>query len=280
MRSGPYNDGMTGEAVVVIVVGLAVGSFLNVCIHRLPRGSSVIWGRSRCPHCGSPIRPLENIPLVSFLVLRARCRRCGHRIGWIYPVVELMTAALFYVLYLKYGMSTPFWINGGFFALLVVLTFIDLFERILPDVLTLGGLVMGILLSPFQSSEFFAGDPFLPEKSSSLWMDYAHSLLGAVLGAGLVGVVAFGYWVLRKTEGMGHGDIKMMAMIGAFVGWRYAWLTVFLGSLAGAVMGSLYILLQKKGTRYELPFGSFIAFGAVIATLYGLRLVSWYATFL
>ncbi len=263
----------------VVLFGLVIGSFLNVCIHRIPRGQSVVSPRSRCPQCNHAIRAWENIPLISYAILRGRCSKCRARISWVYPLVEALTAGAFYLLFLKYGFSSPFWLNAVFFSLLIALTFIDLYHRILPDVLTLGGTVVGFLLVPLQSSEFFA------KPTTSLLVDtitsrYFESFLGIALGGGLLWVAARLYLAVKKVEGMGLGDVKMMMTIGAFLGWRFAWLTVFVGSFVGAVIGLLFIYLSGRDKRYELPFGSFLGIAAVIATLWGGNLIAWYASLL
>ena len=259
----------------VIAFGLAIGSFLNVCIHRIPRGQSITRPRSSCPHCQHSIRPWENIPVFSYLILRAKCSQCGEGISWVYPTVELVTGLSFYLLFLKYGFHTPVFVNMVFFGLLLILTFVDLFERILPNVLTLGGAVFGFLVSPFQSGEFFYPFRFL-DLPDVMWTQYVDSVIGILVGGGFLWFVAELYFRVRKIEGMGFGDIKMMAMVGAFLGWGYAWLTILLGSLLGAVVGSLFILISRKGRRYELPFGSFLAAGAIASTLWGRQVFSFY----
>ncbi len=259
---------MSLVALAVILFGLIIGSFLNVCIHRLPQGLSVVTPRSRCPHCERALSPWENIPVVSYLVLRGKCSGCGARISWVYPAVESLTALGFYLLYRKFGLTAPLGVNMLLFALLMTLLFIDLFERILPDPLTLGGAMAGFLLSPLQASQFLGG--------SSLAATLGQSALGALLGGGVLWAVAAIYLKVKKIEGMGFGDIKMMLMVGAFVGWRFAWLTIFVGSLMGAVLGALFILLFRKGRQYELPFGTFLAFGAMITVLWGPQIIDWY----
>jgi len=263
----------------VVLFGLVIGSFLNVCIHRIPRGQSVVRPRSRCPQCKHAIRAWENIPLVSYAILRGRCSKCKARISWVYPLVEALTAGVFYLLFLKYEFSSPFFLNAIFFSLLIALTFIDLYHRILPDVLTLGGTAVGFLLVPLQSSEFFA------KPASSLLVDvittrYFESFLGIALGGGLLWVAARLYLAVKKVEGMGLGDVKMMMTIGAFLGWRFAWLTVFLGSLVGAVVGLTFIYFSGRDKRYELPFGSFLGIAAIAATLWGKDLIAWYVNML
>jgi leader peptidase (prepilin peptidase)/N-methyltransferase len=261
--------------LAVALSGLIVGSFLNVCIHRLPRGESVVRPPSHCPHCGHAIRPWENVPVLSYLFLRGRCSRCKTRIAWFYPAVEALTAGLFFALFTKYQLGSPFWVGLVFFGLLITLTFIDLFHRILPNVLTLGGTTAGFLLAPLQDRTFFEM-PWDPLKSGPIAFSYFSSALGVLLGGGLLWLSAQLYFRVRKIEGMGLGDVKMMAMVGAFLGWRYAWLTILLGSLLGALIGGAYIALFKKGRRYELPFGSFLGVGAALAAFWGPDLLNWY----
>lgn len=244
-----------------------MGSFLNVCIYRIPLGKSVISPRSSCPSCGHSIRPWENIPILSFLLLNGKCAKCKAPISWIYPFVELLTALLFFLLFLKFELTPPLPVNILFFCALVVLIFIDLKERILPDPITLGGAVTGLILSPWQSAEILPA----PEWQ---WKMLA-SLTGALLGGGVLWLVGTAYLKLRKIEGMGFGDIKMMLLVGTFLGWRLTWLTIFLGSVLGAVIGGLFMLLTGKGQRYELPFGSFLGLGAFLSTLWGRSILAW-----
>ena len=259
----------------VVAFGLAVGSFLNICINRIPRGQSVMRPRSSCPHCNHAIRYWQNIPILSYLFLGGKCSQCGEGISWVYPTVEVATGLLFYLLFLKYGLSLPVVINMVFFGLLLILTFVDLFERILPNVLTLGGLVFGFMVSPFQSGEFYSPFRFL-DLPDVIWTHYVDSILGILVGGGFLWFVAELYFRVRKVEGMGFGDIKMMAMVGAFLGWGYVWLTILLGSLLGALVGSIYILAFRRGQRYELPFGSFLAVGAIASTLWGREVLGVY----
>ena len=259
----------------VILFGLVIGSFLNVCIYRIPRQMSVVRPRSRCPRCNKPIKAWQNVPVLSYVWLRGRCADCGERISIQYPIVELITAGAFYLLFSKYGLMPAFWVNAAFFSILIALTVIDLFHRLLPDVLTISGVVLGFALAPFQSSEFFTG----AADASGVTLTpvrYLESFLGVAFGAGLLWITAKLYFRVKKVEGMGYGDIKMMAMIGAFLGWRFALLTIFAGSLLGAVIGLAYIALSGKGRRYELPFGTFLGFGAAFVTMWGARLLGWY----
>jgi len=259
------------EFVFVVAVGLAIGSFINVCIYRIPQRISVVSPGSRCPQCGHGIRPWENIPVLSYLWLKGRCSACREPISAVYPAAEILTALVLLLLYGKYGLTWPLLVNGVLFCIVVALVFIDLRERILPDVLTLGGLVAGFVAAPLQSTEFFAGP--------GGWSSWAQSLLGAFLGGGILWVVAYSYLKWRKIEGLGFGDIKMMAMVGAFLGWRFAWLTIFLGSVLGAVLGGLFVFGFRKGGRYELPFGTFLGVAVFISVLWGRRLLDWYFTF-
>lgn len=265
--------------VLVIIFGLVIGSFLNVCIYRLPRRRTVVLSRSRCPHCDTPLKPWENIPLLSFLLLRGKCGTCGGPISWVYPLVEGLNALLFYLLFLKYHFGYPFFVNLVFFAMLLVLIFVDLFERILPDIVTLGGLVVGIVVSPLQSNEFLDANSFFIRLNAP-WGAYLQSALGVVAGAGILWAVAMLYLKIRKIEGMGFGDIKMMGMVGAFLGWRYVWMTILLGSFIGSLVGSIYIFILGKGARYELPFGTFLGAAAILTTLWGQDLVGWYLSLL
>lgn len=265
---------MTPIVVLVLVLGLAVGSFLNVCISRLPRGMSVVLPRSHCPQCEHRLSLWENLPLVSFLLLRGRCRKCRQPIGWTYPTVELVNAVLYVVLLERFSWGPAFLLNALFFSALLVLMVIDLRHRILPDVITIPGIIIAFLLAPLQSFHFFGTSRWPGDLG--IWTFYVQSLLGIVLGGGVLWAVAQLYVKLRRVEGMGFGDIKMMAMVGALLGWRYAWLTIFWGSLLGSLSGALYILISGKGKRYELPFGTFLGVGAIISTLWGPAILSWY----
>lgn len=261
--------------IAVFLGGLIIGSFLNVCIYRIPKGLSIVTPGSACPRCGHRIRPWENIPVLSYLLQRGRCRGCGAGIGWIYPTTELTTALLFWLLYLRFDLTWEFALNACFFSILVALFFIDLFERILPDYLTLGGLAVGFLCAPLQHWEFLLGRGSL-EVGGPIVAGYVNSVLGIVVGGGFLWVVAEVYFRLRRIEGMGFGDVKMMAMVGAFLGWQFTWMTILLGSVLGAVLGGAYIFLGGHGRRYELPFGTFLAAAAVLVTLSGPAFLEWY----
>jgi len=256
------------------VLGLIIGSFLNVCIFRIPKGESVVYPGSHCPNCQAPIHAWQNLPLLSYLILRGKCRSCGQGISWVYPLVEAVTGLGFFLVFWKYGLSAQFFVNVVFLSLIIVLIFIDLFERLLPNILTLGGLGFGLLVSPLQSPEFFPGSSVAT--GPLIWQQYLDSLLGILVGGGFLWGVAELYLRVKKVEGMGFGDIKMMAMVGAFLGWRFAWLTILIGSLLGAVIGSAFILLRGKGRGYELPFGTFLGVGAIISLLWGKQILDFY----
>jgi len=248
------------EAVFLLyagVLGLSVGSFLNVCVGRLPRGESLVRPRSRCPRCGAGIAWYDNIPVFSWLALRGRCRSCREPISWTYPALELITAAIWVGLAAVYG---PTWhaLQGAIlFSLLLAIALIDGQHYLIPDALSLGGLGAGLALS------------LLPGAPTPLV-----SVLGAALGFGvLLAVGILGEWAFRKPA-MGGGDMKMMAMVGAFLGPAGAMLTIFLGAVVGTVVFGPVSLKTKK----DVPFGVFLALGAVIAFLFGDSIVEGYRT--
>ena len=230
---------------------------------------------SHCPACGAGIKPYDNIPVLSWLMLRGRCRKCKATISAQYPAVELLTGLLFVGCYLMFGLSIDALKWAVFAALLVVLTVTDLRERILPDVVNFTGLGLGLLLSLFTppvdgTAGWMAGRLFglsLPLPVLSL----ADALIGAAAASGLLWFVAEGYFRLRGREGMGLGDVKMMAMAGAFLGLQRAMLTILLGSLLGSVIGSAVIAFRHKGRDFELPFGTFLGAGAILVVFFGSR---------
>ena len=253
---------MTPAFVSLIgVLGLAVGSFLNVCIYRLPRGESLVHPRSRCPHCGRSLAWFDNIPLASWLALRGRCRQCGGPIAGRYPLVELVTALVWILIAV---MTPPGVLLASRLVLataLIVLFMIDLEHQILPNVITLPGIVIGFLFSLVAPPGPVA------------------SIIGILLGAGILYAIATGYYMLRGEEGMGMGDVKMLAMLGAFLGWKAVLLTLVLSSFAGAIVGVLLMVVSRENLKYALPFGTFLALGALVAMLVGDDLIAWYAGF-
>jgi leader peptidase (prepilin peptidase) / N-methyltransferase len=244
-------------------LGLVIGSYLNVVIHRLPREESTVLPRSRCPHCGAPLRARDNVPLVSFLLLRGRCRGCKAPISWRYPLVEVATGALFVGCVEAFGISWRAAAAAVFCAAMIALAGIDLEHYLLPDVITLPGIAAGLLIS------LRAG-----------WIDWRDALLGVVVGGGGLWLMRQAWLLLRKEEGMGLGDVKMLAMVGAFLGWQGVLVTVFLGSLAGALVGLTLIAAGRLDLGSRLPFGVFLAGAAIVALFAGPALVARYARLL
>jgi leader peptidase (prepilin peptidase)/N-methyltransferase len=242
-------------------LGLIVGSFLNVCIYRLPRRESINWPGSHCTACNRPLSWYENVPVISWLVLRGRCRTCGERISIIYPLVELITCVLFVAGYVIYGWTPMLAVRLAFACAMVVLFAIDLRHHLLPNVITVPGIVIGFLLSLF-----------LPP-------GWKASLIGLIAGGGVLFAIAEGYYRLRGVEGLGMGDVKMLSMIGAFLGWKLMLVTLILGSFAGSLIGVGVIALGRGGMKAALPFGTFLAVGALTAAVVGDPLVEWYTGF-
>jgi leader peptidase (prepilin peptidase)/N-methyltransferase len=238
--------------------GAVIGSFLNVCIYRLPLGKSVMWPASACPGCNRPLSWYENIPVVSWVVLRARCRTCGAAIGIRYPIIEALTAAMFGVAWWYYGPGVLLASRLIFGCALIVLFAIDLEHHLLPNIITLPGIVVGLIFSFFTEPGWMA------------------SVVGAVLGGGALFAIAEAYYRVRHEEGLGMGDVKMLAMVGAFLGWKLTLLTLMLASLSGTVIGLLLIATGRGGMKYALPFGTFIALGAAAAATVGPTVVDWY----
>lgn len=272
------------EATLALLFGLLIGSFLNVCILRIPGGKSIVTPASACPGCGAPIKPYDNIPVLSWLLLRGKCRACRKPISAMYPAVELLTGLLFLVCWLAFGFSAQTLKWAAFSALMIVLIFTDLRERLLPDAVNFTGLGIGLLASLFTkpmdgtalwlSARLFDYPPPVPVLS------FCDALLGAAAGSGLLWLVSEGYFRLRGREGMGLGDVKMMLLVGAFLGLKRTVLTILAGSVLGTVLGILFILTRRKGSDYELPFGTFLGAAALLVVFFGTPLVNWYQTLL
>ena len=264
------------------LIGMVIGSFLNVCIYRIPRGESVAFPRSRCPHCEHPIRPYDNIPVLSYLLLRGKCRSCGRPISVQYPLVELLSGLAFYYCGAVWEFTSPTYVNSLFLSVIIILVFIDYHHQILPNILTLPGIIAGILLSPLQTTTVYADR--LSWNACSLFgaenvqgmIPWAGSVLGAVIGGGTLFIVAFTYELIRRKQGLGMGDVKMIAMVGAFLGWRLTILTIFAGSFLGSILGVLLILSRKMNFQSKLAFGVFLGIGAVFSLFFGLPLIHWY----
>lgn len=246
----------------VFILGALIGSFLNVCIYRIPAGESIVTPPSRCPNCGSFIRWYQNIPVFSYLVLGGKCGSCRVRISWRYPFIEALTGALFVLVYFSFDFSAATVVYWLLVAALVVITFIDLDHQIIPDVISLPGIIIGFLCS-------FA----IP------WLSWSDSLLGILLGGGSLWLVAVLYEFLTKKEGMGGGDIKLLAMLGAFLGWKAILPIIFISSLVGSLVGVPLMLVKKADSKLAIPFGPFLALGALIYLFWGQKLISWYLGF-
>ncbi len=265
-----------------LLIGLAVGSFLNVCICRLPRGESIVTPGSHCPACGAAIRPWDNIPLLSYAFLRAKCRSCHAPISMQYPAVELLTGALFFASVFHFGFSLLALKSAIFSSLLVLLMVIDLRERLLPDLITIPGFLVGLILSLFVPLRDGAASWLLSRLLSSLpspsIISLLDSLLGAATGGAILWIIGEGYFRLRGREGMGLGDAKMMLMAGSFLGLKLTFLTLLFGSLLGSLIGGLYILARKKHRDFELPFGVFLGMAALLVLFLGQPVLHWYSS--
>lgn len=254
-------------SVPVFIVGALIGSFLNVCIYRIPRNLSIVWPSSACPACAVPIRPYDNIPILSFLLLGGRCRACRARIPLRYPAVETLNAALYVLLLNRFWPGWSFPVLAVFCSALIVITFIDLDFQIIPDRITLPGIPVGLL-----AGSLLLPDPFLRAAD----LGWQASVIGAAAGFSLYYLIAVISLKLLRKEGMGGGDIKLMAMIGGFLGWKGVLLTTFLGSLSGSIAGIAYMVLSGKGRGTQIPFGPFLALGAAVSLLYGQEILLWY----
>ncbi len=245
--------------LTIFCAGLCIGSFLNVCISRMPGGQSIVRPASRCPVCGTPIRFYDNIPVISYLILKARCRACHAHINIRYPLVELITGAMACCIILKYGFAVSSLIYFLFIAALLVVTFIDLNHRIIPDRISLTGIVAGLVLSPVLAE-----------------IAFIDSLIGILAGGGSLFAVAMGYYLITGKEGMGGGDIKLLAMIGAFTGWQGVLFTIFAASAAGTVIGVALMAAAGKNMKFAVPFGPFLSLGAVAYLFFGQAVIHWY----
>jgi leader peptidase (prepilin peptidase)/N-methyltransferase len=244
------------EVLVFLVFGLVVGSFLNVCIYRIPRKISIVKPFSFCPSCKEAIKPWHNIPVLSFILLKGKCAYCEAKISVRYPIVELLNGILYVTAYLSFGLTYALPFILIFISSLIVISFIDLDFQIIPDIISIPLIFSGLVLS------------LLPHDSAGLVSNIKESLIGAVVGGGSLLIVS-----IVSKGGMGGGDIKLNAGIGAFLGWKSALLTIFAGSLIGSVIG--IIILKKTGNR-KIPFGPFLSIGALISLFFGERIFSWY----
>ncbi len=240
--------------IVVFVFGAIIGSFLNVCIYRIPRRKSIVHPPSACTACEKPVRFYDNIPLVSYLVLKGKCRDCGARISFRYFLVELITAVVFTMIYRRWGLSYEFFIQIFFTAILIVVSFIDYDFQIIPDVLSVGGMFAGLIIS-FVRPDFRVME----------------AVYGVLIGGGVLFVIAYGYQLITKREGMGGGDIKLLAMIGSFSGLKGVLFSLIGGSIVGTLVGIPLMLMKgrEEGGKYAIPFGLFLSLCAVLYLFMG-----------
>jgi leader peptidase (prepilin peptidase) / N-methyltransferase len=245
--------------IFVFLIGAIVGSFLNVCIYRLPRHESIVFPASHCPHCGKPIKFYDNIPLLSYVILRGKCRNCKQNISGRYPIIETISGLLAIAIVIKYGLTLHSLLLLLLVFSLIIVTFVDLDFQIIPDILSIPGIMAGI------GASFF-----MPTIS---WID---SILGILAGGGFLFIIAVAYKWLTNRDGMGGGDIKLLAMVGAWLGWKAVPFILLISSFIGALIGSISLLLAKKSLRYKIPFGPFISIAAVIYLFFGPEIINWY----
>jgi len=239
-------------AVAIFMFGLAIGSFANVCIYRLPKKESVVFPVSHCTACSTPVRPFDNIPVISYLILGGKCKNCKESISVIYPIIEVITALLLLAGFFKFGLTFDFLIYTVVAPTLVIITAIDIEHQIIPDVITLPGIVLGLA-------------------AGSYTIGYIDSFSGLLLGGGLFYLLA-----VLSNGGMGGGDIKYIAAAGALVGWQKVLLIIFIGAFLGSFMGLLQIVVQKKSRKSLIPFGPFLAAATLITLFYGNLLIKLY----
>lgn len=240
--------------LVVFVFGSVVGSFLNVCIFRIPRGESLILPPSRCPNCNKRIEIYDNIPILSYILLKGKCSSCNSKIPIRYPIVEVLNGLFYTLLFFSFGWGFQFLVYSAFLSVLIIITFIDIDHQIIPDRITLPGIFLGILLA-----------------STLLPLGIKNSLSGVFLGGGLFYLTA-----VLSRGGMGGGDIKLIAMIGAFIGWKGVIITIFLAALSGSLVGIFLMVFMGKGRKHKISFGPFLASGAILSLFWEKDLIEWY----
>jgi leader peptidase (prepilin peptidase) / N-methyltransferase len=258
------------ETILAFLAGLLIGSFLNVCIFRLPRDLSVVSPRSFCPGCEAQIAAYDNIPLVSFVLLGGKCRHCKLGIPLRYPIVELATGVMFAWCVWYFGLTGVGVKLSIYSAIMITLIATDWEERILPDEFTLGGTVLGLVLAYFVPMPFEMGHLALPSALGERGLSVGESVIGAAVGSGMIWLLGWAYQKVRKREGLGLGDVKMIACIGAFTGLSLTLMTMVFASVLGTVLGGAYVLIaKKKAATFELPFGSFLGIAALAVAIYG-----------
>lgn len=241
------------------ILGAVIGSFLNVCIYRIPAGESIVSPPSKCPGCGTPIKIYDNIPIISYIILLGKCRKCRRKISLRYPAIEFLTGLMSIMLMVYFGPSLSYLVYLMLVSALIVITFIDMDHKIIPDLISLPAIPIG-----------FACSFLIPQLT---WID---SITGIIAGGGSLLLVAIVYEAITGGEGMGGGDIKLLAMLGAFLGWRGVLFTIMASSLAGSVIGGLFILFSGKGRKFQVPFGPFLAMGGVSYIFWGEFIILWY----
>ena len=265
--------------LLALLLGLIIGSFLNVCIHRWPRDESVVRPGSHCPRCRKALSWYDNIPLVSYLMLRGQCRYCSAPISFRYPIVELLNGFFYFYLASRFGWQLSTAKMAVFVSMMLVLIFTDIADYILPDEITLGGLGAGLLLSPFVHVDARSTQLFWALRSSdpAPWvMSLVESAFAAAFVGGFLYALRATYFRLRHIEGLGLGDVKMMAMVGAFWGLSTTIGVLLIGSLVGAVTGSVIVLIARKKWTYELPFGAYLGAGSIMVVVWGADLHRWW----
>lgn len=272
--------------VIAGVFGAVIGSFLNVVVHRVPNDESIVFPNSRCPSCGSAIAFYDNIPVLSYIILGAKCRRCKEHISFRYPAVELLTAVLFVAVAWHDGLSAALPFDLVFSAALLSLVFIDAEHMILPNVITYPGIVFAVVarvVIPYLSvTPHFDDIPSISQGALAdmpIWVtSLVGALIGALVGGGSLWLMGWVWEKLRGVEAMGLGDVKMMFMVGAYLGWRLTILTIFVGVLTGSIIGMfLMVRSGQRNMQMLLPFGIFLGLGAIAALLFGVPVVTWYA---
>ena len=241
------------------IFGSIIGSFLNVCIYRLPREESIVFPVSHCPTCSNPIAWYDNVPILSFIILRAKCRRCHNPISFQYPFVESLNGLAYACVFIYFGISWLTLLYMIFISAMIVVTFIDYYHQIIPDEISLGGIPIGFL--------------------ASFWLlpiTWKQSLLGILIGSGILLVFSLFWLLVFHIEGMGMGDVKLMAAVGSFLGWKLALLTIILGSLLGSIVGVVLMAFYGKNFKTKIPFGSFLAPTAILSIFLGNHLINWY----
>jgi leader peptidase (prepilin peptidase)/N-methyltransferase len=253
-------------------LGAIVGSFLNVVIHRYPREESIVFPASHCGNCNAAIKPYDNVPILSYLWLRGRCRACRQPFSIRYPMVELANALFYVAIFQRTGLSIVFVPVAAIVSMTIVLIYIDAEIQILPDVIDLPGIAIGLAIGYTQFGALDSGLVLSPSLTDSL--------IGAVIGASFLLALAVLYKIVRKMEGMGLGDVKMIAMIGAVLGWQPLFMMLVLSSVIGALIGTVVAYYSRQGMQTALPFGVFLGFGTLVMMFFGSTLQSWYLALL